>query len=81
MRFVEVMNAMFTVNELAAMLKVSRSTLYNAVESGELPHHRIGRGRGTIRISEEQYQRFLERTKVEEPSTSGRLQDIKFAGK
>jgi excisionase family DNA binding protein len=39
---------MFTVQEIAERLKVSPATIYDAVASGELPHHRIGRGRGTI---------------------------------
>ncbi len=55
---------MFTVNEVAVKLNVSRATVYNAVESGDLPHHRIGQGRGTIRISEEQLKRFLERNEM-----------------
>jgi excisionase family DNA binding protein len=68
---------MYTVNEVAGKLKVSVSTVYNAVESGELPHHRFGRSRGTIRVSEEQLQQFLGRTKVEaRPSTVVRLRDI-----
>lgn len=65
---------MFTVNEVATQLKVSRSTVYNAIEAGELPHYRIGR---VIRISPEQLQRFLEGTKVDDPSsTHVRLADI-----
>ena len=72
---------MFTVDEIAAQLKVSRSTVYNAIDRGELPHHRIGRGRGCIRISTEQLQRFLEGTKVEQGhSTSSRLRDITYRG-
>jgi excisionase family DNA binding protein len=68
---------MYTVNEIAGKLHVSVSTVYNAVESGELPHHRFGRGRGTIRVSEEQLEQFLGRTKVEaRPSTVVRLRDI-----
>ena len=73
---------MFTVNEVAAKLKVSRSTVYNAIESGGLPHHRFGNGRGTIRISEEQLQQYLDGTKVEEASsTSDRLRDVTYRGK
>ena len=73
---------MFTVNEVVAKLKVSRSTIYNLIESGELTHHRFGKGRGTIRISEEQLQQYLESTKVEErSSTHGRLCDVQYRGK
>jgi excisionase family DNA binding protein len=73
---------MLTVTEIAARLKVSRSTIYNAVEAGILSHYRIGLGRGAIRVSEEQLQKFLESTEVEEtPSTSVRPRDIDYRAK
>ncbi len=75
---------MLTVSEVAARLKVCRSTIYNAVESGVLPHHRIGLGRGAIRISEEQLERFLERTLVEASSTSStkvKPANVQYRGK
>ena len=73
---------MFTVNEIATKLKISRSSVYNAIETGDLPHHRFGAGRGTIRISEEQLQQYLERTRVEEQSsTRDRLCDVQYRGK
>jgi excisionase family DNA binding protein len=69
---------MFTVNQIATKLNVWASTVYNLVESGELPHHRFGRGRGTIRVSEEQLQEFLGRTVVDaRPATTLRLRDIR----
>jgi excisionase family DNA binding protein len=72
----------FTVNDVAAMLKVSRSTVYNAIESGALPHHRFGKGRGAIRISDEQLQQYLSNTKVAEaPATSVPLKEVKYRGK
>ena len=71
---------MFTVSDVAEKLKVSQSTIYNAIECGDLPHHRFGKGRGTIRVSEDQLRRFLEGTKVEEPSTRVRLRDITYRG-
>jgi excisionase family DNA binding protein len=55
---------MFTVQEVAEKLNVSPATVYDAVASGELPHHRIGRGRGTIRVSEEQLRAYLRRTEM-----------------
>jgi len=39
---------LFTVAEVAEVLRVSRATAYRLVESGELPASRIG---GSIRIS------------------------------
>jgi excisionase family DNA binding protein len=55
---------MFTVKEVAEKLRVSQATVYNAVESGDLPHHRIGQGRWTIGITEEQLHEVLARTRV-----------------
>jgi excisionase family DNA binding protein len=40
-----------TVKAAAERLGVSSDTIYGMVESGELPCQRIGKGRGTIRIS------------------------------
>ena len=39
-----------TVKEAAKRLAVSTDTIYELCESGKLPHQRIGKGRGTIRI-------------------------------
>lgn len=73
---------MLTVNEVAARLKVSKSTIYNAVESGSMPHYRIGAGRGAIRISEEQLEAFLLGSLVEEgPATKPRPQDVQYRGR
>ena len=72
----------FTVAEVASNLKVSRSTVYNAIETGALPHHRFGKGRGTIRISDEQLQQYLNSTQVAEaPATGVPLKDVKYRGK
>ncbi len=63
---------MYTVNEVAERLKVSPATIYDAASSGELPHHRIGRGRGTIRVSEEQLAEYLKKTQVKPASSPQR---------
>lgn len=55
---------MFTIAEVAERLRVSASTVYNLVENGQLECHRIGIGRGTIRISEEQVREYLERSRA-----------------
>jgi excisionase family DNA binding protein len=38
------------VGEAAKMLQVSADAVYSLCETGKLKHHRIGNGRGTIRI-------------------------------
>ena len=50
----------YTVNEIATTLKVSRSVVYQIIESGALTAHRIGNGRGTIRVAKEEFARYLE---------------------
>lgn len=50
----------FTVPEVAALLRVHKSTVYRDVESGRLEGYRLGKGRGTVRIKESalnEYQR------------------------
>jgi excisionase family DNA binding protein len=42
-----------TVREAAARLEVSESLIYKLCAAGRLAHHRIGLGRGTIRIEPE----------------------------
>jgi excisionase family DNA binding protein len=53
------------VNELAERLRVSSSTIYNLVEEGRIACYRIGKGRGSIRFSEEQVEAFLQSSRVE----------------
>jgi excisionase family DNA binding protein len=45
-----------TVNEVAAMLRVSNMTVYRLVQAGQLPAVRIGR---SYRIREEDVDRYL----------------------
>lgn len=49
-----------TVSDIAALLKVSSSNVYNLVDTGKLVAHRIGCGRGVIRVSQENFDRFVE---------------------
>ena len=53
---------MYRVKRVAELLSLSQSKIYELVESGDLPHHKIG---GAIRVSEEQLAAFLEKTKRE----------------
>jgi excisionase family DNA binding protein len=50
------------ISEVAARLSCTRSFVYALVESGRLKHHRLGRGQGGIRVSEEQLQEYLRGT-------------------
>lgn len=52
---------MLKISDVAKRLCISQACAYALVESKELGHYRIGLGRGTIRVSEEQLQDFLER--------------------
>ncbi len=52
---------MFSVKHVADRLNISPGTVYKAVHSGELECHRFG---AAIRISAEQLQDYLEKTRV-----------------
>lgn len=49
-----------TIGDAADYLRVSRATIYGLCDSRQLRHARIGRGRGTIRIFEEDLERYLD---------------------
>ena len=55
---------MYTASEIAKKLRISLACAYALVESGQLACYRIGTGRGTIRISEEQLQHYLRQALV-----------------
>lgn len=50
---------MLTVKQVAQRLNVSQSCIYQLVETGKIPHHRIGLGRGAIRFTESNIESFL----------------------
>ena len=50
---------LLTVASVAKRLSVSSSLIYQLIESGKLGHHRIGTGRGTIRVSEADLESYL----------------------
>lgn len=50
---------LLTVKDVAQRLKISVSCVYQLVETGKLSHHRIGLGRGAIRVSEADVAEFL----------------------
>ena len=49
-----------TVKQAAGRLEVSAATVYGLVAAGKLRCHRIGLGRGAIRISEAHVVQYLE---------------------
>ncbi len=56
---------LLTVKQAAKRLAVSEKTIYAQCQSGELACHRIGLGRGTIRLSEAQLADYLANRKPE----------------
>ncbi len=59
---------MYSVDQVAKKLGVSLGCIYALVESRNLPHYRIGIGRGTIRISEDQLQDYLRKHEEKRPA-------------
>ena len=58
------------VREAAKRLGVSTSIAYGICAQGRLPHVRVGLGRGTIRISEDDLQAFMESCRADRPAPS-----------
>ena len=54
---------LFTVKEIAMLLKMSESIVYRLVEERKLACHRVGTGRGRIRIAKVDLGEYLERCK------------------
>lgn len=81
---------MLTVQDVARELTVSATCVYQLIASGKLPCHRIGIGRGAIRVSEPDLAAFLDACRasaneapVRKPRTSGaagRLRHLKVDG-
>lgn len=59
---------MYTIKEVAELLGVSLGVVYRDVHTGRLVAHRFGRR--TYRVSEENLQRYLERSETAESPTS-----------
>ena len=56
---------LLTVDDVARRLRISRSMVYEMIRQGNLPCHRIGNGRGLIRISEGDLVTYVDRTRCE----------------
>jgi excisionase family DNA binding protein len=54
---------MLTVRDVARRLNVSLGCVYGLIADGDLPHLRVGAGRGTIRVDEADLADFIERGK------------------
>ena len=61
---------MLTVQQVSEQLNVSDSLIYSLVEAGKIISHKIGLGRGTIRVRPEDLETYLEscRHEVQEKS-------------
>jgi excisionase family DNA binding protein len=51
---------MMTVKEVASQLRVSATCVYQLIEAGKLACHRIGLGRGAIRVAEADLAAFVD---------------------
>jgi excisionase family DNA binding protein len=58
---------MMTVKEVARALGVSLATAYNLVHGGKIPAVRVGLGRGTIRVREEDLEAFVAASRITPP--------------
>ena len=54
-----------SVQQVADRLQVSPSCVYQLIDSGKLSHHRIGVGRGTIRVSDADLKTYLDECRSE----------------
>jgi excisionase family DNA binding protein len=65
------------VREAAKRLEVSTSMVYALCAEGRLPHVRVGLGRGTIRISEDDLKSFQESCRTDRSAPLVGLKHIK----
>jgi len=68
---------MLSVTEVAERLNVSDSLVYALVEAGKIAVHRIGLGRGAIRIHESDLELYLASCRHEELKGPRRLRRFK----
>ncbi len=55
---------LLTVKEAANLLKLSRGAVYALCKAGTLPHHRLGLGRGAVRIDRKDLIAYVEACKT-----------------
>ena len=51
---------LLTINEITAILKVSKLTIYRYIKSGKLPAYKVGRD---YRVKQEDFDKLLEKNK------------------
>lgn len=51
---------LLTINEITAILKVSKLTIYRYIKAGKLPAYKVGRD---YRVKQQEFNKFLERAK------------------
>lgn len=60
-----IMKQNLTVHEVAKGLGVAEGTVYALCQANLLRHFRVGRGRGTIRIRQEDLDEYIEQAAVQ----------------
>ena len=68
--------ALLTIEQVRKILPVAKSTLYALVESGELPHYRVGgtgRRTGRILVARADLLAYLEKSRQARPVAPARL--------
>jgi len=53
---------LLTVNELAAYLKISKTSVYRLIEKRQIPFYKV---KGGLRFTEQDVLKYLERNRVE----------------
>jgi excisionase family DNA binding protein len=59
------MISLLTVEEVATQLRVRPRTVYELCNARTLPHHRVGQGRGMIRITQPDLDHYFQQGRVE----------------
>ena len=67
---------MLTVKQVAERLNVSQSIIYALVDAGQIVCHRIGVGRGPIRITAEDLARYLKSCRNADSSSRPKLRHL-----
>ena len=58
-------DSLLTVKQVAERLNVSTSLVYQLVDNARIAAHRLGNGRGTIRVGEQDLHRYLRQCRNE----------------
>lgn len=68
---------MLTVKQVAERLQISQQSVYLLIQRGKLVTHRFGAGRGTIRVSEEDLDAFIESCRYQKAESAPKPRHIK----